>query len=95
LNQVIQIGFGVVLGIVVALLFAVTETIVPLIVFHTLFNISGNLTVSNPESELLMLAATTVLCAGYAAYLMSVLRRLGSSPEMSAPAASQPVQPGR
>lgn len=95
LNQVIQIGFGVVLGIVLALLFAVTETIVPLIVFHTLLNISGNLTVSNPDSEFFMLAVTTVIGAGYAAYLVSILRRRGSSPETSAHAPSQPIQPGR
>lgn len=91
LNQIIQIGFGVVLGIVLALLFAVTKTIVPLIAFHALLNISGNLTVSNPESESLMLAATTVMCAGYAAYLVSVLRRRGPSPDKLAPAPSQPA----
>ncbi len=93
LEQVMQIGFGVVMGIVLALLFAVTGTIVPLIVFHTLFNISGTLTASNPGSELLMLAATTVLCAGYAAYLVSVLRRGGADPGISVPPRLQPAQP--
>lgn len=83
LEQSVQIGFGVVLGIVLALLFAVTGTIVPLIVFHALLNIIGNLTVADPGSELIMLAATTVVCVGYALYLVSVLRRRGPSPEMS------------
>ena len=89
-DQAIQIGFGIVLGIVPALLFAVTGTIVPLIVFHALLNISGNLTVANPASESLMLAATTVLCVGYAAYLVSVLRRRGPSPDLLEPAQRQP-----
>ena len=88
-EQAIQIGFGVVLGIVLALLFAVTGTIVPLIVFHTLLNISGTVTVANPASESLMLAATTTLCVGYAAYLVSVLRRRGPSPDMVEPALGQ------
>jgi uncharacterized protein len=88
-DQAIQIGFGVVLGIVLALLFAVTGTIVPLIVFHALLNISGNVTVADPASESLMLAATTVLCASYAAYLVTVLRRRGPSPDMSEPAPGQ------
>ena len=86
LEQSIQIGFGVVLGIVLALLFAVTGTIVPLIVFHALINISGNLTVADPRAELVMLGATTLLCAGYAVYLVTVLRRRGPSPEMAQPA---------
>lgn len=94
-DQLTQIGFAVVLGIVLALLFAVTETIIPLIVFHALVNISGSLTVNNPESELLMLAATTLVCAGYAAYLVLVLRRRGASTAMSTPAPSQPARSGR
>lgn len=89
-EQIIQIGFGIVLGIVLALLFAVTETIVPLIVFHALLNISGNLTAGDPGAEWLMLAATTVLCAGYAAYLVSVLRGRRADTAMSVPAAPQP-----
>jgi membrane protease YdiL (CAAX protease family) len=81
-EQVIQIAFGVVLGVVLALLFAVTGTIVPLIVFHTLLNISGNITASKPEVDLIMLAATTVISAGYGGYLAVVLRRKGPAPEM-------------
>lgn len=88
-EQAIQIGFGVVLGIVLVLLFAVTGTIVPLIAFHTLLNIYGNLTRADPAWESLVLAATTVICAGYAAYLVSVLRRRGPSPDMLASAPSQ------
>ncbi|MCD2114782.1 MULTISPECIES: CPBP family intramembrane glutamic endopeptidase [Rhodococcus] len=77
-EQLVQIGFGVVLGIVLALLFAVTGTIVPLIVFHALLNISGNVTAPSSDADLVLLAVTAVLCAGYIAYLVSVLRRRGA-----------------
>ncbi len=93
LEQSIQIGFGVVLGIVLALLFAVTGTIVWLIAFHALLNISGNLTVADPGAELVMLAATTLLCAGYAVYLVTVLRRRGPSLEMAQPAPTDDAPP--
>lgn len=92
LEQSIQIGFGIVLGIVLALLFAVTGTIVPLIVFHALLNISGNLIVADPEAELVMLATTTLVCVGYAVYLVAVLRRRGPSPEMSQPPPTRDAQ---
>lgn len=90
LDQAIQIAFGVTLGIVLALLFAVTGTIVPLIAFHALLNISGNLTRADAQAELVMLAATTLVCAGYAGYLITVLRRRGPSPEISQPAPRPP-----
>lgn len=93
-DQIIQIGFGVVLGIVLALLFAVTGTIVPLIIFHTLLNISGNLTASNTDWDMIMLVVTTVISAGYAVYLVIVLRRKGPAPEMqlTLPAAGRSVR---
>lgn len=81
-EQIIQIGFGVVLGIVLALLFAVTGTIVPLIIFHTLLNISGNVTASDTGFDAIMLAITTLITIGYAVYLVTVLRRKGPAREM-------------
>lgn len=84
-DQAIQVGFGVVIGIVLALLFVVTGTIMPLVVFHALLNISGNLVVADAGQESLMLAGTTVLCAGYAAYLVHVLRRRGPSAVITQP----------
>lgn len=77
-EQLIQIGFGIVLGIVLALLFAVTGTIIPLIIFHILLNISGNLTASNTESDFVMLLATVAISVVYAAYLVGRLRRHGA-----------------
>ncbi|BEH01469.1 CPBP family intramembrane metalloprotease [Brooklawnia propionicigenes] len=81
-EQIIQIGFGVVLGIVLALLFAVTGTIVPLIIFHTLLNISGNVTAPDAGFDVIMLAITILISVGYAVYLVTVLRRKGPAPEM-------------
>jgi membrane protease YdiL (CAAX protease family) len=95
LDQIIQIGFGVILGIVLALLFAVTGTIVPLIVFHTVLNISGNVTVADSGAELAMLAATAVICAGYAAYLVAVLRRRGPDAEVRSLPAPESVPADR
>lgn len=86
LEQSIQVGFGVVLGIVLALLFAVTGTIVPLIVFHALLNITGNITAGDPKADLVMLATTTVVCVGYGLYLVAVLRRRGPAEGISQPA---------
>ncbi|SDL21886.1 CPBP family intramembrane glutamic endopeptidase [Tessaracoccus oleiagri] len=91
LEQAIQVGFGVVLGIVLALLFVVTGTIVPLIVFHALLNISGNITLGDPTADLIMLAATTVVCVGYALYLMAVLRRKGPAEAIAQPAPTMPA----
>ena len=80
-EQIVQIGMAVVLGVVLALLFAITGTILPLIVFHALLNISGNVTVTSVESEWLVLAATIVISAGYAVYLVMVLRKRGLHPD--------------
>lgn len=91
LEQSIQVGFGIVLGIVLALLFAVTGTIVPLIVFHALLNISGNITVGDTTADMLMLVATTVVCIGYALYLVAVLRRRGPAEAMTQPAPTMHV----
>lgn len=40
------------------------------------------MTVSGTGSELLQLAVMTVVCVGYAAYLVAVLRRKGPANEM-------------
>ena len=77
-EQLLQIGFAIVVGIVLALLFAVTGTIIPLIIFHILFNIGGNLTASNSEYDFVVLLATVVISIGYGAYLVGRLRRHGA-----------------
>ena len=82
IEQIIQVGFGVVLGIVLALLFAVTGRIVPLIIFHTLLNISGSVTAPNAGYDTIMLLVTTVISAAYAIYLVYALRQRGPAPEI-------------
>ncbi|AWB89174.1 CPBP family intramembrane glutamic endopeptidase [Salinibacterium hongtaonis] len=79
-EQIVQIAVAIVLGVVLAMLFAVSGTIVPLIAFHALFNISGDLSAANSDREGLILAATIVISAGYAAYLAVVLRKHGAHP---------------
>jgi uncharacterized protein len=81
-QQVTQILIAIALGVVLALLFAVSGTIVPLIVFHTLLNIGGNFTAATAESESLMLAATVIICAVYSGYLIVVLRQRGVHPTL-------------
>ena len=76
-EQLLQIGVAVMLGIVLALLYAVSGTIVPLIAFHALFNIGGSLTVDSMRFDAALLAVTFVVSAGYAAYLITVLRTRG------------------
>ena len=88
-EQITQILFAVVIGIVLALIFAVTGAILPLIVFHALFNISGSVTATDSRFEWVMLAATTIISAGYAVYLVLVLRRRGASPEMALSSAGE------
>jgi membrane protease YdiL (CAAX protease family) len=82
-EQAIQVGFAVVLGMVLALLFAITGTIVPLIAFHALFNITGSLTLTDTGSELGLLAITLAISVGYASYLAAMLRRHGPASEVS------------
>lgn len=81
-EQLLQIGFAIVIGIVLALLFAVTGTIIPLIIFHALFNISGSVTAPSNEFDLIMLVATVVISAGYVAYLVGRLRRQGADQDV-------------
>lgn len=81
-EQLLQIAFAIVIGIVLALLFAVTGTIIPLIIFHALFNISGSVTAPSNEFDLIMLVATVVISGGYAAYLVGRLRRHGADQDV-------------
>lgn len=73
LDQGLQIAIGIALGIVLALLVAVTNSIVPGIIFHTLLNISGNLTNNNQTIEVLVVVAAIVVCVVYALALRNQL----------------------
>lgn len=76
-EQILQIGVAIALGIVLVLLYAVSGTIIPLIAFHVLFNIGGNLTVDSVQFDFALLVVTVIISAGYGAYLLTVLRVRG------------------
>jgi len=68
-DQGLQIVIAIALGITLALLVSVTDSIIPGIVFHTLLNISGNVTNSNQTIELYIVIFSLVLCVVYSLYL--------------------------
>jgi len=68
-DQGLQIVIAIVIGITLALLVSVTESIIPGVVFHTLMNISGSVTNSNLTIELYIVIFSIVLCAVYSLYL--------------------------
>lgn len=90
-EQLLQIGVAIALGVVLALLYAVSGTIVPLIAFHVLFNVIGNLSAPNRDIDVLLLLITVVISIGYSAYLISVLRTRG--PHISLRDPVRPVAP--
>lgn len=90
-EQLLQIGMAVMLGIVLALLYAVSGSIVPLIAFHALFNIGGSLTADNVRFDAALLAVTFLASAGYAAYLITVLRTRGRHDSLRETPRPEPV----
>lgn len=77
LEQGVQIMDAVAVGVVLTLLFALTGTILPLILFHGLIDIAGNIAAGDAQSDLAINAAVVVMCAVYALYLAARLRRKG------------------
>lgn len=76
-EQINQIVIGIFIGIVLALLVAYTNNIIPCIIYHILFNISGNINYSNLKMETYMVIITSIICTGYSAYLMRVFKFKG------------------
>jgi len=68
-DQGLQIVIAIALGITLALLVAVTDSILPGVLFHALLNISGNLTNSNLTIEFYVVILSIVLCIVYSLYL--------------------------
>lgn len=92
-QQLLQIVVAVAIGLVLALLVALTGSIMPGVVFHILINISGDLTTMDLQQEFCV--STTVLstgdlviCAAYGACLVRQVRRHGSA------ARATPKNPG-
>ncbi|MFK5583280.1 CPBP family intramembrane glutamic endopeptidase [Serinicoccus sp. LYQ131] len=74
LDQILQVVVAIAVGIVLALLVAVTGSIMPGVVFHVLFNISGSLTADDRTTEVYVAVAVLVICAAYSAHLVRQLR---------------------
>lgn len=70
-----QILTAVVIGIILALLVAMTKNLVPGILFHILFNIGGTITNSDQGSQSFQLAAILAVSLPYAFYLFIAVRK--------------------
>ena len=68
-DQVIQIIAAIFIGVALAYCVAVTHNIVPGVIFHTLFNISGMVTNNNVAMETGILIAIIVITLLYSFYL--------------------------
>ena len=79
-EQTIQIVAGIFLGIVLAYCAVASGTIIPQAIFHTLLNISGNLTSSSVEVETMVLLATVVISVFYSLYLRRLLTQRAPLP---------------
>ncbi|MFK5689366.1 lysostaphin resistance A-like protein [Ornithinimicrobium sp. LYQ92] len=79
LDQILQVVVAIAVGIVLALLVAVTGSIMPGVVFHVLFNISGSLTADDRTTEVYVAAAVLAICAAYSVHLVRQLRHRGTS----------------
>lgn len=73
-DQGLQIVVAIALGITLALLVSVTDSILPGVVFHTLLNISGNVTNSNLTIEFYVVIISIILCIVYSLYLRKWLK---------------------
>jgi membrane protease YdiL (CAAX protease family) len=76
-EQVAQIIVAIAVGIVLALLVAVTGTIVPGVLFHILYNISGSLSAASMETEKYLAAVVVASCVLYSLFLVRRLRGRG------------------
>jgi len=84
-QQLLQIVVAVAIGLVLALLVALTGSILPGVVFHILINISGDLTTKDLQQEFYVSAGVLVICAAYRAHLVRQLRRHGPARAQAIP----------
>lgn len=80
-EQLSQILLAGGIGIVLALLVVITKNLVPGILFHIIFNISG--TISNQSDIKKMpyiVIAILVICLGYSLYLINFIKEMKSIP---------------
>jgi len=73
-DQIIQIAAGIFVGILLALLVALTNNIIPSILWHIFFNFSGTITNSNLKKETYMVLIVAIVCTLYSAYLIRAFK---------------------
>ncbi len=73
-DQSLQIVAAIFIGIALACLVAYTRSILPGVIFHILFNISGSVASDNSGMEMQLLVAIIVLMSLYSLYLKRNLR---------------------
>lgn len=74
-NQVEQIIVAIVLGILLAKIVDITNSLLPGILFHIVFNISGSIMLVDPNLNTITLFGILVLASLYLLYLMRVKRK--------------------
>ncbi len=73
-EQLVQILIGIALGLVLAMLVAITGSILPGALFHTVLNTGASLTERSLAVDAAVLGVSLVVCAVYGAYLWLSLR---------------------
>ncbi len=74
-QQVLQVVVAIGLGVALALLFELTGSILPCVLFHILLNVSGSVTAEDPRRELATATAVMVIAVAYSTWLWVQLRR--------------------
>lgn len=69
MEQMEQIIVAIAIGIALALLVAITKNIIPGILFHIIFNISGTITKADSNLQIYLIIAILSIAAFYAIYL--------------------------
>lgn len=77
-QQLVQVALGIGIGIALCLLFEMTGSILPGVVFHTLLNISGNVSAQDQSRELIAAGAIMLVAVGYAIHLWFQVRSRGA-----------------
>ena len=73
-DQIVQIVAGIFVGILLALIVALTNNILPCVLWHILFNFSGTITNSNLKMETYMVIIVGGICTLYGLYLMKAFK---------------------
>ena len=69
-NQIEQIIVAIILGILLAKIVDITNSLLPCILFHIVFNISGSIMLVDPSLNTIFIFGILVLASLYLFYLM-------------------------